>query len=60
MNAGIEITPRARDRGQAVRIRRATYARLKQIAKDSGRDMVEVLDLAIAQVIVTGQKREAK
>lgn len=59
MSTGIEITPRERDRGRAVRIRSTAYARLKQIAKDSGRDMVEVLDLAIAQVVVAGRRLEA-
>ena len=62
MNTGIEITPRDRNqgRGQAVRIWPKTKRKLEQLSNESGRSQVEILDLALEQVSVAGQKREAK
>lgn len=59
MNTGIEITPQNRD-STSTKIWICTLERLRQLSEDSGRPMVEVLDLAIAQVNVASQKRETK
>lgn len=59
MNTGIEITRQNRDT-TVTKIWIGTHERLKRLSEDSGRPMVEILDLAIAQVVVAEQKREAK
>ena len=63
MNTAITITPRERrpERGKAwVRLWAKTHTRAKQLKKRTGIPMVEIFDLAITQVVVAGQKREAK
>src|ERR1700730_10517704 len=53
---GIEITPRDKVKpGKPVRVRKDSFARLKQLKEETGRSMAEILDLALEQVRVAGR-----
>jgi hypothetical protein len=57
MSKGIEITRRDKaDRGEVVRMRKNSFKRLKQLAKDTGRSMVEILEIALEQVTIADHK----
>lgn len=56
MNKGIEITRRDKVKpGKPVRVRKDSFARLKQLKEETGRSMAEILDLALEQVNVAGR-----